>query len=162
NDIEVKLAQPAGIFPDLPRTHRTVINACDRADLRARSAEEHLVGQIEFRTVDLPFLNFHPQLVAQQLNDGPSCNTFQDIVRNRRRAHDAITQHKEVRCRTFETCPSAFSTMASSKPARTASVLIKAELTYAPAIFPRAGMVLSSIRRHEETVTCMFSSFLLY
>jgi hypothetical protein len=46
--------------------------------------------------------------------------------------------------------PSSLMAIASSNPASLASVTIMAELTYAPAILPRAGMALSSIRRHER------------
>ena len=51
-----------------------------------------------------------------------------------------------------EMWPSAFRTIASSNPDRIASVFARAEFTYDPTIFPRAGIALSSTRRHDEIV----------
>jgi hypothetical protein len=49
------------------------------------------------------------------------------------------------------TCPDSVRKIASSKPFRRASSLASAEFTYAPQIFPRPGIALSSTRRQLDT-----------
>ena len=73
-------------------------------------------------------------------SDGAGVTSFPSITRNRLAALPS------------ETCPSPVSRMASSKPASWASAMARAALMYPPVALARAGMALSSLRRHPETV----------
>ena len=52
------------------------------------------------------------------------------------------------------TCPLSLRNMASSKPLRRASSVASTLFTYAPQIFARPGIALSSTRRHEVMQAC--------
>ena len=62
-----------------------MVDSRDGADLRAGAAKEHLVSQIKFRAIDRPLLDLHPQFVANQLNHRAARNTFENVIRDRRR-----------------------------------------------------------------------------
>ena len=101
NHIEVKFSQMSRDFSQFACSDRTMIDGCNRADLRARAAVERFVGKIQLGSVDLPFLNFHLQFFANELDHGTPRDAFQNVGRDRRRRQGAITIHDEIRGRTF-------------------------------------------------------------
>src|SRR5215471_14785363 len=82
DDIEIQVTKASRNWAHLTCTNRTVINACYGADLRARSTEEHFVGEINLSTVDRPLLNFHPQFIANQLDHSSARDAFENVIGN--------------------------------------------------------------------------------
>src|SRR5690349_11043794 len=65
HDIEVHLPQVSRDFPDFAGSDGPMIDARDRADLRAGTAKEHLVGEVKLSAIDLTFLDFESKLVPK-------------------------------------------------------------------------------------------------
>ena len=82
-----------------------MIHARDGADLSTGAAEEGFVRQIEFGTIDLPFLHFHFQLFVDELHDAAADDSFENVVAGRRRGKNTVPQQKEIRGRTFGDVP---------------------------------------------------------
>src|SRR5262249_40360842 len=97
-DVEVHLSQVACDLTHLSGANRSMIDARDCADLGARAAEEHLVGQINLGAIDLTFLNLHPQFVLNQLDYRAACNPFKNVVCDLRSRYHSVAKHEEIRC----------------------------------------------------------------
>ena len=78
-----------------------MVDVCDRADLRAGTAIEGLIREIQFGPVDFPFLHFYLELIADEPHDRTPRNSFQDVRRDGRRRQNAVAEHEEIRRRSF-------------------------------------------------------------
>ena len=105
NHVEIKFTETSCDVSQRACSNGTMIDGCDRTDLRARTAIEGFIGEIEFGPVDFPLLDFHFQFIPDELNDGTPRNPFQNIGGDRRRRQNAITKHEEIRRRSFRNVP---------------------------------------------------------
>src|SRR5262245_41657979 len=101
DNIEVHLPQMSSHVTDLAGSDGSMVDACDRANLRACSAKEHLIGEIQFGPVDLTFLNLGSKFIPEQLDNRPTRDSFENIVCNRRSRKYAIAEHEEISGRPF-------------------------------------------------------------
>src|SRR3989304_6288345 len=82
-----------------------MIDLCHSGELHGSSRHEHLFTDEYFRAVNRALHHDKPQLVARQLHNGFSCNTFKNVVRYGWCDQDPIAQHEDIHCRAFRDMP---------------------------------------------------------
>jgi hypothetical protein len=105
-----------------------MIHARDRGELHARAAEERLVGERDWCTIErsvtgTPIRSRRSSMIVRRVTPSRALSVTGGVTTA------PFFTRKKFSAEPSETCPSWVSTIASSKPARCASVLAKAEFT---------------------------------
>src|SRR4249920_2576757 len=96
-----ELAQCNRSLAHLSGSDVSMIAACDGADLDTGSGEEHLVGNIDLRTIDGSLDDLPVQFVAHELDDGSPRDAFKNVIGYRRCRPFSVAEHENVCRRAF-------------------------------------------------------------
>src|SRR4051812_22150541 len=91
NDVEIQPAKAVREIAQFTGPDRPMIYRGNGTDLGTGTAIKCFFGQIQFCPVDFPLLDFHFQLVTNELNDGAACNAFQNIGGDWRCRENAVS-----------------------------------------------------------------------
>ena len=100
-DIVEDVLQTRGQGADPAVTNLEMVDRTDRKHLRAGSAEEDLIRDIEFGAVDIAFLNRQAEFLTAETDEGGTRDALEDATRQARGDHDAVSDKKEAGRRTL-------------------------------------------------------------
>src|SRR5579872_3773415 len=96
HNVEVELLQRASDGADSAIADGAMVYADDRANLRTGTAEKHLVGDVEFGTVNLSLAGDVPEFTATQFHHSVTSDAKQDIFGGGRCDKFAVDDQEDV------------------------------------------------------------------